>query len=135
MKKQASILKKFNDEITDTMEKIMHNQKVKSGRKRVPLSQTTNVLLKMTTGNFDSGEGNLISSGSPQHLTVRREGMSRNFLTTRMKILNNNFSRAVAEIFVADEELSAMVAKYNIRITNVSFLCIEGYLLLRLSRP
>lgn len=60
-----------------------------------------------------------ISEGSPEQLVVRREGMSRTFLTTRMKVLNTNFSRAVAEIFVADDELAKLMEEYKIRITQV----------------
>lgn len=123
--KQATILKRFNDDIEATMEKIKRNRKVKVSRGRAAIAQTTSVLLKQgemapvgTRDEFDSGAG--ISEGSPEQLAIRREGMSRTFLTTRMKVLNTNFSRVVAEIFVADEEMAKLVEDFSIRITQVN---------------
>ena len=100
------------------MEKIKRNRKVKMTRGRAAIAQTTSLLLKqgessVGSNGLDGGAG--LSEGSPEQLVVRREGMSRTFLTTRMKVLNTNFSRAVAEIFVADDELAKLMEEYKIR--------------------
>lgn len=127
LSKQSTMLKRFNDDIETTMEKIKRKKKVKVTRGRAALTQTTSLLMSLanpqsfesqTSEQLESG----ISEGSPEQLVVRRDGMSRSFLTTRMKVLNTNFSRAVAEIFVADEELAKLLEEYQIRITQVSLM-------------
>lgn len=62
---------------------------------------------------------NFIPEGSPEALVMKRDGMSKTFLTSRMKVLNNNFTRAVSEIFATDEELVAKCEEFKMKLTQV----------------
>ena len=121
LKKQKSILNRFSYEIEDTMNKIVKNQKVNQKRSKLVLRQTTSHLLNKNQEKFESLPDINISSGSPEQLLLRAERLGKTFLTTRMKIMNSNYSRAIAQIFIADYELSKMLDELGVKITQVCF--------------
>lgn len=116
-KRQSRLLGKFDQEIEDTIDKIKNNKRIKIKRKKASLMETTKILLDKCSSQ--SAMNNNYPEGSPEQLVIRREGMTSTFLSTRMKILNNNFLRSITEIFVTDEEFSQMMTKYKFRITEV----------------
>lgn len=119
LKKQSEMLKNFDKEIGNAMEKIRTNKKIKTNRNKVALSKTTDLLMKMGVENSEPISYGNFASGSPEQLVIRREGLSKSFITTRMKILNNTYTRAVSEIFISNEKLFSKMEEYGIRITQV----------------
>ena len=119
--KQLRMLDRFDHDIETITQKLNTNQKVKIKRNKKLFAQTLEFLkTAKITGDYDVPTN--VPSGSPDQLIVRRDGMKKFFLSTRMKILNNNFMRAVCEILATENELSKKIEEYKVRITQVSLL-------------
>ncbi|UXI15433.1 ubiquitin carboxyl-terminal hydrolase 22-like [Sarcoptes scabiei] len=59
------------------------------------------------------------ASGSPEQIVIQQSEKSKSFLSNRMKILNDNYTREIIEFFATDEEVSQKVEEFEFRISDV----------------